>query len=287
MSRLVEAAAAAREACAAPARARSAWRCRNITSAGVARVVPQPPVSCRAATGAAMTASTTQRNPKRRMGRCSYSHTTDAALEFFDGLLHPLRLSNRRRFAILPCLRDALNRRRAARRVPAAEPPAPPGLHDPGRQPAGGARPPQAGQEVYAEAGKMVYKTANVHWDTRMSGNTLGEKLMGALRRTVTGESLFLTYFRADGAGEVGFAGNYPGRIQVFDLPRRTHPAGAARRLPVRAALRAVQRRAGEEAGRGLLRRRRLHPRKVHRTGRGVHPRGRRFRGVRPGRRAR
>ncbi|MEO8372949.1 MAG: TIGR00266 family protein, partial [Candidatus Solibacter sp.] len=75
------------------------------------------------------------------------------------------------------------------------------------------------GQELYAEAGKMVYKTANVHWDTRMSGNSLGEKLMGALRRTVTGESLFLTYFRADGAGEVGFAGNYPGRIQVFDLP--------------------------------------------------------------------
>jgi uncharacterized protein (TIGR00266 family) len=74
------------------------------------------------------------------------------------------------------------------------------------------------GQEVYAEAGKMVYKTANVHWDTRMSGTSLGEKLMGALRRTVTGESLFLTYFRADGAGEVGFAGSYPGRIQVFDL---------------------------------------------------------------------
>jgi uncharacterized protein (TIGR00266 family) len=74
------------------------------------------------------------------------------------------------------------------------------------------------GQEVYAEAGKMVYKTANVQWDTRMTGQTLGEKLLGALRRTVTGESLFVTYFRADGAGEVGFAGNYPGKIQVFDL---------------------------------------------------------------------
>jgi uncharacterized protein (TIGR00266 family) len=77
----------------------------------------------------------------------------------------------------------------------------------------------QTGQEVYAEAGKMVYKTPNVAWETRMSGNTIGEKLLGALRRTVTGESLFLTYFRADGPGEVGFAGNYPGRIQVFDLP--------------------------------------------------------------------
>jgi uncharacterized protein (TIGR00266 family) len=75
------------------------------------------------------------------------------------------------------------------------------------------------GQEVYAEAGKMVYKTANVQWETRMSGATIGEKLMGALRRTVTGESLFLTYFHSLGAGEVGFAGSYPGRIQVFDLP--------------------------------------------------------------------
>lgn len=74
------------------------------------------------------------------------------------------------------------------------------------------------GQEVYAEAGKMVYKTANVQWETRMSGGTLGEKLMGALKRTISGESLFLTYFRANGAGEVGFAGSYPGRIQAFDL---------------------------------------------------------------------
>src|SRR6476646_7277377 len=74
------------------------------------------------------------------------------------------------------------------------------------------------GQEVYAEAGKMVYKTANVQWETRMSGGTMGEKLMGALKRTITGESLFLTYFRAHSAGEVGFAGSYPGRIQAFDL---------------------------------------------------------------------
>lgn len=75
------------------------------------------------------------------------------------------------------------------------------------------------GQELFAEAGKMVYKTANVRWETRMSGNTLGQKLLGALKRTVTGESLFLTYFRAEGGeGEVGFAGSYPGRIQVFDL---------------------------------------------------------------------
>ncbi len=76
----------------------------------------------------------------------------------------------------------------------------------------------KAGQEVYAEAGKMVYKTANIDWETKMSGNSLSEKLLGALRRTVTGESLFLTYFRARSDGEVGFAGSYPGRIQPFEL---------------------------------------------------------------------
>jgi len=75
------------------------------------------------------------------------------------------------------------------------------------------------GQEIYAEAGKMVYKTPNVQWDTRMTGNTIGDKLLGALRRTVTGESLFLTHFRSNGEGEVGFAGSYPGRIQVYELP--------------------------------------------------------------------
>jgi uncharacterized protein (TIGR00266 family) len=74
------------------------------------------------------------------------------------------------------------------------------------------------GQEIYSEAGKMVYKTSNVQWETRMTGNTIGQKLLGALKRTVMGESLFLTYFRADSPGEVGFAGHYPGRIAVFDL---------------------------------------------------------------------
>jgi uncharacterized protein (TIGR00266 family) len=76
----------------------------------------------------------------------------------------------------------------------------------------------QPGQELYAEAGKMVYKQPQVTWETRMSGETLGEKLLGALKRKLMGESLFLTYFRASMPGEVGFAGSYPGRVQAFDL---------------------------------------------------------------------
>jgi uncharacterized protein (TIGR00266 family) len=74
------------------------------------------------------------------------------------------------------------------------------------------------GQEVFAEAGKMVYKFPSVQWETRMTGDTLGAKIWGALKRKMMGESLFMTYFEAPAGGEVGFAGNYPGRIHVFDL---------------------------------------------------------------------
>jgi uncharacterized protein (TIGR00266 family) len=74
------------------------------------------------------------------------------------------------------------------------------------------------GQEVYAEAGKMVYKTTGIQWETRMTGESLGQKIWGAIKRKAMGESLFLTYFKASQAGEVGFAGDYPGRIQAFNL---------------------------------------------------------------------
>ncbi len=76
----------------------------------------------------------------------------------------------------------------------------------------------QPGQEMFAEAGKMLYKTPSVQWETKMSGGSIGEKLWGALKRSVMGESLFLTYFRAMQPGEVGFAGSYPGRMHPFTL---------------------------------------------------------------------
>jgi len=74
------------------------------------------------------------------------------------------------------------------------------------------------GQDVYAEAGKMVYKMAGIEWETKMTGESISEKIFGALKRKLSGESLFMTHFRANVPGEVGFAGNYPGRIQAFDL---------------------------------------------------------------------
>ncbi len=74
------------------------------------------------------------------------------------------------------------------------------------------------GQEIYAEAGKMVYKSVNVAWETRMSGNSLGQKILGAIKRRLMGESIMMTYFHGQIPGEVGFAGHYPGKIHVFDL---------------------------------------------------------------------
>ncbi len=76
----------------------------------------------------------------------------------------------------------------------------------------------QPGQEIYAEAGRMVYKQPSVEWETRMTGETLGQKIWGAVKRKLMGESIFLTYFHAASPGEVGFAGSYPGRVQAFDL---------------------------------------------------------------------
>jgi len=75
------------------------------------------------------------------------------------------------------------------------------------------------GQEIYAEAGKMIYKSMAVDWQTRMTGQSLADKIVGAIKRKLMGESLFFTYFRAgNSAGEIGFAGSYPGKIQVFEL---------------------------------------------------------------------
>ncbi len=77
----------------------------------------------------------------------------------------------------------------------------------------------EPGQEIYAEAGKMIYKSVNVDWATRMTGQSFGQKIIGAIKRKLMGESLFFTYFRAESVrGEVGFAGHYPGKIQVFEL---------------------------------------------------------------------
>ena len=77
----------------------------------------------------------------------------------------------------------------------------------------------EPGDQIIAEAGKMVYKQPQVEWRTTLRGKGIGSKLIGGLKRKLTGESLFLTHFSCRSeSGEVGFAGDFPGRVRAVQL---------------------------------------------------------------------
>jgi uncharacterized protein (TIGR00266 family) len=66
----------------------------------------------------------------------------------------------------------------------------------------------EGGEEVYSEAGAMVWMTGNVKMKTETGGVGLVLKRMGS------GESIFINKFRAEnGPGSVTFANEIPGRI--------------------------------------------------------------------------
>ena len=78
------------------------------------------------------------------------------------------------------------------------------------------------GESAVAEAGTMMYKDAAVRMETVFgdgsspaSGGGFFDKLVGAGKRLVTGESLFTTVFTHGGTGKarVAFAAPYPGTI--------------------------------------------------------------------------
>lgn len=79
------------------------------------------------------------------------------------------------------------------------------------------------GESVVAEAGAMMYKSANVVMESVFGdGSTAGgasaglmDKLVGAGKRLLTGESLFITVFSnvREGKAQVAFAAPYPGNI--------------------------------------------------------------------------
>jgi uncharacterized protein (TIGR00266 family) len=85
------------------------------------------------------------------------------------------------------------------------------------------------GETVVAEAGVMMYMTAGIELETVFgdgSGSAQAQGVMGALlgagKRLLTGESLFMTLFtnRGQGKQRVAFAAPYPGRIMVVDLSK-------------------------------------------------------------------
>ena len=98
----------------------------------------------------------------------------------------------------------------------------------------------KAGQEVYAEAGKMVYKTPSIEWETRMMGETLGDKIWGAVKRKLMGESLFLTYFRALRRRRSRIRRQLSGQDPGLRTGRRPDRHRPARQLSVRPADRAT-----------------------------------------------
>jgi uncharacterized protein (TIGR00266 family) len=82
------------------------------------------------------------------------------------------------------------------------------------------------GESAVAEAGAMMYMTAGIGMETvfgdaghkQQSG--VMDKLLGAGKRLLTGESLFMTVFANNGAGkeQVAFAAPYAGKILAMDL---------------------------------------------------------------------
>jgi uncharacterized protein (TIGR00266 family) len=83
------------------------------------------------------------------------------------------------------------------------------------------------GESAVAEAGAMMYMTDGIVMETIFGDGSAQSKssgLMGALlgagRRILTGESMFMTVFTNSAAGKhrVAFAAPYPGRILTFDL---------------------------------------------------------------------
>ena len=81
-------------------------------------------------------------------------------------------------------------------------------------------------ESVVAEAGALMYMTQGVQMETIFGdgSGTQAKGLMGALlgagKRLLTGESLFMTVFTNTGQGkqQVAFAAPYPGKILAMDL---------------------------------------------------------------------
>src|SRR5919199_2373905 len=76
------------------------------------------------------------------------------------------------------------------------------------------------GETVIAEAGAMNYLEEGIAFEARLGdGSAAGQgffgSLLGAGKRMLTGESLFMTHFTNQAAGKrrVAFAAPYPGKI--------------------------------------------------------------------------
>jgi len=80
-------------------------------------------------------------------------------------------------------------------------------------------------ETIVAEAGAMTYMDEGIAFEAKMGDGSepdqgLFGKLLGAGKRVLTGESIFMTHFTNQGKGKqsVAFAAPYPGKIIPLDL---------------------------------------------------------------------
>ena len=83
------------------------------------------------------------------------------------------------------------------------------------------------GETVIAEAGAMNYMEDGITFEAKMGDGSETDKgffgkLMGAGKRVLTGESVFMTHFTNSGHGKkrVSFSAPYPGKIIPVDMGR-------------------------------------------------------------------
>ena len=83
------------------------------------------------------------------------------------------------------------------------------------------------GESAVAEAGSMMYMTPGIQMETVFGDGSQQQRsgvmgaLLGAGKRLITGESLFMTVFTnqaSNGKQQVAFAAPYPGKILALDL---------------------------------------------------------------------
>ena len=82
-------------------------------------------------------------------------------------------------------------------------------------------------ETVIAEAGSMNYMESGIEFETKMGDGSnpqsgIMDKLLGAGKRVLTGESIFMTHFtnRVTRKRKVSFGAPYPGKIIALDMAK-------------------------------------------------------------------
>ncbi len=71
----------------------------------------------------------------------------------------------------------------------------------------------ESGEAVYTEAGGMAWMSENIEMDTNIKGG-----LLSGLKRKLTGESIFMTTYRAKAPAKITFCAEYIGKVAELNL---------------------------------------------------------------------